>query len=502
MHCYSYARVSSKHQALKHGIARQEKEAQKWADKNGHTLIPLSDKGLSAYSGKHIGKKGALGKFIAAVEAGEIPPGSILIVEALDRLSRQDILTQLNQFIGLLNNDIEIVTLNDGMHFTKDSVGNNWMELILSIALMAKANDESKLKGGRIKSARANSHKLAQKSNHIITKQVPFWCDIVDDSIEPNKHSKTVKRIFELSLSGMGGISIARTLNEQNIPCYKAAQKSTHDWNSQKVNRVLRMPAVYGLFTAVGDNEDIESYYPEIVSKDDFFTVQGMIDKRFKTKTRSKTPNNLFTGLLKCKCGANYSYGTSRTGKQEASARYIRCNRRQCGEICDAPRLWYYPFEKLVLSSIAELQFDRPAKQVDGTIPIKARIKKLEAQNNKLLELMLEGGGSQAMVQKSKEIEDEIIKLKWEVKLFKHKKAISPNVHYTHEDIDQIQSLENAELRKNIMAQVSSVIEHIVIYDDRFTVQLTNEQEYELIPKQKNSSVLANKKLLNGVRLF
>lgn len=398
MHCYSYARVSSKHQALKHGIARQEKAAKEWADKNGHTLIPLSDKGLSAYSGKHISSKGALGKFIAAVEAGEVPPGSILIVEALDRLSRQDILTQLNQFIGLLNNDIEIVTLNDDMHFTKDSVGSNWMELILSISLMAKANDESKLKGGRIKSARANSHKLAGKSNHIITKQVPFWCTIVKDKIEPNNHTDAVKKIFDLSLAGNGAITIARTLNELKIPIYKAAHKSTHDWNSQKVNRILRMPAVYGLFTATGDNEDIEDYYPKIIAKDDFFTVQGLIDKRFKTKTRSKTPNNLFTGLLKCKCGANYSFGTSRTGKQEASARYIRCNRRQHGENCNAPRLWYYPFEKLVLLSIAELQFDRPVKQVDGTIPIKAEIKKLESQNIKLLDLMLEGDGSRAMM--------------------------------------------------------------------------------------------------------
>jgi DNA invertase Pin-like site-specific DNA recombinase len=501
MHCYSYARVSSKNQALKHGIARQEKAAKEWADKNGHTLIPLSDKGLSAYSGKHT-KKGALGKFIAAVDAGEIPTGSILIVEALDRLSRQDILTQLNQFIGLLTSGIEIVTLSDNMHFTEDSVGNNWMELILSIALMAKANDESKLKGDRIKSARKNSHKLAEDTNHIITKQVPFWCTIVDNKIEPNKHADTVKQIFKLSLAGNGAITIARALNELNVPIYKAAKKSIHDWNSQKVNRILRMPAVYGLFSAVGENNNIENYYPEIIPKDDFFTVQGLIDRRFKTKIRSSTPGNLFTGLLKCKCGANYSYGTSLTGKQEASARYIRCNRRQHGEVCDAPRLWYYPFEKLILSSIAELQFERTPIQADGTIAIKAEIKKLELQNIKLLDLMLEGSGSQAMVQKSKEIEEEIIKLKWDIKLFKHKKAISPNLHYKVEDIENIQSLENSDLRKNVLSQVNSVIENITIQDNHFIVLLTNEHIYKLVPEKKNSAVIKDKKLIKGGRLF
>lgn len=189
MQCYSYARVSSRHQVEKHGIARQEKAAKDWADKNGHSLIPLSDEGLSAYKGEHINKNDALGKFIAAVNAGEIPKGSILIVEALDRLSRQDILTQLNQFINLLDNDIEIVTLSDNMHFTKKSVGENWVELIISIAMMAEANKASELKGERIRAARKSKH---DKTNVIITTQIPFWCSIESNSIIENEHADTV----------------------------------------------------------------------------------------------------------------------------------------------------------------------------------------------------------------------------------------------------------------------------------------------------------------------
>jgi len=66
--------------------------AARWAEEHGLKLdesLSLRDEGLSAYHQRHV-KSGALGVFLAAVESGRIPPGSVPVVEGLDRLSRAE----------------------------------------------------------------------------------------------------------------------------------------------------------------------------------------------------------------------------------------------------------------------------------------------------------------------------------------------------------------------------------------------------------------------------
>jgi len=55
------------------------------------------------------------------VNNGDIAPDSVLIVESLDRLSRQEVLKAFGQFASILGADIKIVTLIDGYEYTKDS---------------------------------------------------------------------------------------------------------------------------------------------------------------------------------------------------------------------------------------------------------------------------------------------------------------------------------------------------------------------------------------------
>ncbi|PXX33682.1 hypothetical protein NA66_1010206 [Burkholderia pyrrocinia] len=53
--------------------------------------LSLRDEGLSAYHQRHV-RQGALGVFLRAVEDSQVPAGSVLIVEGLDRLSRAELL--------------------------------------------------------------------------------------------------------------------------------------------------------------------------------------------------------------------------------------------------------------------------------------------------------------------------------------------------------------------------------------------------------------------------
>jgi DNA invertase Pin-like site-specific DNA recombinase len=91
----SYARVSSERQLSGEGLRRQRKGNLDWIASHPEYRIRLdeeaSDAARSAWKGDHVFKKdAALGKLLDMVEAGELRPPLMLIVEALDRLSRED----------------------------------------------------------------------------------------------------------------------------------------------------------------------------------------------------------------------------------------------------------------------------------------------------------------------------------------------------------------------------------------------------------------------------
>jgi len=112
---YSYIRFSSKKQAAGSSLRRQTEAAEKWAISHSiplDTTLHMQDLAVSAFKGTHI-EQGALGKFIKAIETGVVKDGSYLLVESLDRLSREDVPTALQMFLNIINSGITIVTLSD-----------------------------------------------------------------------------------------------------------------------------------------------------------------------------------------------------------------------------------------------------------------------------------------------------------------------------------------------------------------------------------------------------
>ena len=145
---YSYIRFSSPEQEEGDSLRRQLEASQKYAEQHRlelDTTLNMKDLGLSAFKGFHK-TKGALGKFLQLVEAGRIDSGSVLIVENLDRLSRQHVLEALTQFISIIKAGIRLVTLQDGMEYSTESIDKNWTQLIISITYMARAYEESDTK--------------------------------------------------------------------------------------------------------------------------------------------------------------------------------------------------------------------------------------------------------------------------------------------------------------------------------------------------------------------
>jgi len=110
----------------------------------------LKDIGKSAFTGDHI-MTGAFGNFLKAVHDGRIEKGSYLLVEALDRLSRQNVNVALEIFLRIINRGIKVVTLMDRERVYDADAPNLSMDLMYSIMVMATASEESKKKSIRIR---------------------------------------------------------------------------------------------------------------------------------------------------------------------------------------------------------------------------------------------------------------------------------------------------------------------------------------------------------------
>src|ERR1051326_2659322 len=93
---YSYLRFSSPEQAKGDSVRRQTELRDTWLERNSivlDTSLTLRDEGISGFSGKHRENpdRHALAAFLRLVQTGRIARGSYLVVESLDRLTREHI---------------------------------------------------------------------------------------------------------------------------------------------------------------------------------------------------------------------------------------------------------------------------------------------------------------------------------------------------------------------------------------------------------------------------
>lgn len=178
----SYKRISSAKQMKGTGIARQTDMAMEYAKAHGLKLIDTYlDEAVSAYHGAN-GDRGALKALLDAARAGRFKPGTRLIVDSLDRLTRQEISAAVRLFLDIVDTGLIIVTLIDGEQvFTKERVDNDLTALVIAIVILSRANNESKAKSERVRKARqiaikkAHEHKIPMGGPH------PKWLKLVGE---------------------------------------------------------------------------------------------------------------------------------------------------------------------------------------------------------------------------------------------------------------------------------------------------------------------------------
>lgn len=367
---YSYIRFSSVKQQKGDSVARQAKLSSDYAAKHGLELdaeLNMRDLGISAYDRSNL-SKGALGQFLRLVEEGQIPKGSFLLVESLDRLSRDKVMDALGIFLNILKAGIVIVTLADDQVYSHEKSNETWSSLIMSIVIMSRANEESAMKSSRIRSSwDAKRKNIANKR---LTTRCPYWLKPIagEEGFEViPERVKVVKRIFQMSRDGIGNSTICKTLNEEKVPTFS---DKTNGWQVSYIQSIFKNRCVYGELQLKLHREGkrtpvevIPNYYPGIISKEEWLLAASSRATRRTRGGVSKGKNlaNLFSGLLVCGyCGASMTMGGSSkllANGTRKLVRYVGCSNARRGMGCNYIEWPYSDLEPLILRFCKAVDF-------------------------------------------------------------------------------------------------------------------------------------------------
>lgn len=297
---YSYQRFSSPEQAKGDSLRRQTQLRDAWIQRHGVTLDDtIRDEGISGFSGKHRNDTAALGRFLRLVERGDIAKGSYLIVESLDRLSREHVQEALRLLLNLTAKGIRIVQLLPVEIVYDDK--SDTTPLLMAVMELSRGHSESLMKSERVGGA-WREKKRAAAEGEIVTSRMPSWLRLEGDKIVVDEtKAATIRRIFKLASSGYGIGVIAKKFNTNGVaPIAKGKV-----WARSYVSKILLNRAVVGEYLPMTrrggkrrpDGEPVADYYPRIISDDQWHASRAAMASRRLTGGRGSPRVNLWQAI-------------------------------------------------------------------------------------------------------------------------------------------------------------------------------------------------------------
>ena len=380
---YSYLRFSTPDQATGDSQRRQLQAAKNYAQTHGLELddsLSIRDEGVSSFRGKNLTPESALGAFLESVKAGDVPAGSFLLVENLDRISRQTARKAARALESLCDAGVTVVTLTDGKQYTAKSLDSDPLAFIYIVLGFTRAHEESALKSRRIKEAWKGRRIRAKKDKRPIGGVCPAWLTL-DTKTQTYKaipeRARVVKRLFRDTLRGVGQHALAHSLNSEGVPVFGRAKY----WHRSYVSKILSSRAVLGELAAhtmedkdgkvqrvPSETETVKRYYPAVVSAEDFRRVQELIKKSgapLRGRHVSAGVFNLFGSVARCgRC--NGAAVLVNKGKPPKGGRYLVCAAAKTGAGCQYETARYDRLENAFLTHADETLAVIPAGGLTG----------------------------------------------------------------------------------------------------------------------------------------
>ena len=372
---YSYVRFSTPEQAKGDSLRRQVEAAANWCAKSGvklDTSTTLHDLGKSAYLGEHRKNpdRHALAAFLKLIEAGKVPRGSYLVVENLDRLSREHLRAAVTLFLSIQESGINIVTTSPEKVYRHDS--QDMIDIIIAVVELSRGHSESAVKSERVGAAWAEKKAAAaagkpqpvKRQNRvngmsIITHMLPAWVREVGGKLELiPEAADAVRRVYELARNGYGQVVTAQKMRAEKV---KPIGYTDH-WTRPYISILLSDRRAVGDFQprkrdGSADGEPIKGYFPAVVTEAEWQAARNGAASRRQPGKKNAPPNgsltNLFAGLLKdARDGGTYSVA-QRVDKGRRW--WVLLNTRSVAGLTKCVSLAIEPFERAILSHLREI---------------------------------------------------------------------------------------------------------------------------------------------------
>lgn len=368
---YSYIRFSTPEQERGDSLRRQTEAAVRYAALRGLELddrITFRDLGVSGFTGANE-DTGRLGEFLAAVRHGDIQQGSYLLVESLDRLSRQKPRKAVKVLERICEAGITVVTLDDGREYTEQTLDDDPLALMVALLVASRAHEESAKKGRRVAAAWENKRVKAQTDNKPLTALCPGWLQLNADRSGFDvltERAEIVRRIFAQTLQGVGQHSIAQQLNRESVPVFGRGKM----WQRSYINKMLGDHAVVGNFTPHRAerlngkkvriaSETIEGYFPAVIEREVFERVASMISAR---PTSARAPvANILAGLARCPlCDATMTR-INKGSSPKGGKPHLICTRAKVGAGCEYKQVRMENVEHVIFNHVEQLLGELPS---------------------------------------------------------------------------------------------------------------------------------------------
>jgi DNA invertase Pin-like site-specific DNA recombinase len=340
----SYTRFSTRKQSKGTSYARQVEQAQEWCKENGYIWDEedhYKDLGVSAYSGANAAT-GALADLQRHLANGQIAPGTVLIVEALDRITRAALTDAISLLMSLATAGLRIVTLSDGKVWDK-KIMNDLGSFLMSVVTLYRGHQESEMKSQRLQKTFALRR---EEGSQRAFGSAPGWLSR-ESQLSPwevdEEKATIVRKVFELAAAGMGSKAIAGRANAETWVVPTRLNRTKGRWHAQLPGQLLRNRAVLGehqhRLRSYGARETHwrgteigvvkPDYYPRIIEDELWYRARAAIGTRSIAKRRDSHYFNVFAGMMFCgMCGAPVQRKLEHDGYSRAQ---LQCSDKLAG---------------------------------------------------------------------------------------------------------------------------------------------------------------------------
>ena len=488
-----YARFSTSEQSKGYSLERQKSLGAEFAREQGwHVEKSISDEGRSAFHGANRLEGSSLHEFELEARNG-LHQGKVLVVENIDRLSRQGAKAAAQLIWALNEHRVDVATFHD-RHVYRADKNNDMMDLFKVIILAQQAHEESSNKSKRTSATwQRRFEAIANGTQEAPIPHKPVWMDEVDGELVLNERRVAVlNEIYDLYINGVGIHRIVTILNDRGESTWAPTKhKRNHNgWFYSYVYRLLTKRTVLGEYVTSDGKTLAPDFYPQAITAEKWNRAQAALKMRKGNQKRSKTQGNrnLLSQMVVCgDCGggAHFNHTTDTVQKytkvsgevvnyRRKTYRKLRCDRARRKHNCqNGTVLNYDVVEYTILEEMLPRLIDnRGESPLIGQLrqKIAEMVRLREIDQNRLDNLIdaLADGGSKAIVQRVSALEVEIERQTVEIEAAQQALAVERSKPSNVDDAEAIESLraeltsEDDEIRIYARGRVNMMLRRLI----------------------------------------